>query len=565
MKRFKKIMALALAGTMFLAGCGTNASETENTSTTDNTSTTENTDTADAEITETADASQGGKITFALQNEPDVIDPGITNNSFASPFITNIFEGLIAYDENSEIIPGSAESWEISEDGKIYTFKIRESLKWSDGSDLNANDFVYSYFRVLDPATGARYSNMLTDYILNANEYFEGTVEASEVGIKALDDNTLEITLIEPTPFFLGVLGIWVYCPVNQAVVEASPDRWTMDAATLVSNGPFKVSSIKLGEGIVLVKNENYWDAANVNLDEINFRYILDPSTALNAFEAGEIDGLKTIPAADMTRLKVESDAYYSVPSFGTTFYNINVEKEPFNDPKVREALSLALSRDDIINNVLQAPADPTISLVSPGYVTNGTDFADTHANYEFNSKGDIEKAKTLLAEAGYPNGEGFPTIELSYYTDENVKKVVEAMQAMWKENLNVETNIKVEDWAIYYERVQSGDYEIGAMGWGGDYLHPMTFLGLYESNSVNNDTNYSNAEYDDLIAQIKVETDIDKSVELMHQAEDIIIREIPSIFLYHRENTILVSNKVNGWSLDALSNLSFKYAGVTE
>jgi len=508
-------------------------------------------------------AAATGKIVFALQNEPDGYDPGITNNSFASPFMTQLFEGLVTYDAKGEIVPGNAESWSISPDAKVYTFKLRKNLKWSNGKSLGAKDYVYSLLRVLDPKTGARYADMLTTYVAGADEYYSGKGAKEAVGIKAKDELTLEITLKEPTPFYLGILGMWVYSPVYQESVDASPERWTMDPATFIGNGPFKVASIKMGEGVVLQKNEHYWNAGAVKLAEINFRFILEPATALSAFEKGEIDGFREVPASDIPRLRTSSDSLHIVPSFGTTFYDVNTTKKPYSDPKVRRALALALDRDELIDNVLQAPSTPTLALVSPGYVFGGVDFTEAHKKYNFSSKASVEEARKLLAEAGFPDGKGFPVLELSYYTNATVKKMVEAMQQMWEKNLGIKVKIKVQDWAIYYAGIQKFDYDIGAMGWGGDYLHPMTFLQLFTSTSTNNHVGYKNPEYDALVTKAINETDPAKAVETMHQIEDIFVRDLPVIPLYSRSLTIMMAPHVKNWVLTALSNLYFKDAYV--
>jgi oligopeptide transport system substrate-binding protein len=510
-----------------------------------------------------ATAATAGKLVFALQNEPDGYDPGITNNSFAAPFMNQLFEGLVTYNAKGEIVPGNAEAWKISTDGKVYTFTLRKGLKWSNGASLTAKDYLYSMMRVLDPKTGSKYADQLTTYIVGADEYYNGKGAKEAVGVKALNDATLQIQLKQPAPYYLGILAMWVYAPVNQAAVEASPQRWTMDPATFVSNGPFKVASIKLGQGLVLQKNGNYWDAANVKLSEINFRFILEPATALSAFEKGEIDGFREVPASDIPRLRMSGDSLHILPAFGTTFYDVNTTRKPFNDPKVRRALALALDRDELIDNVLQAPGTPTFALVSPGYILGGVDFADAHKKYGFSSKAKPAEAQKLLAEAGYPDGKGFPAVELSYYTNATVKKMVEAMQQMWQKNLNIKVNISVQDWAIYYARIQKLDYDVGAMGWGGDYLHPMTFLQIFTSSDTNNNVGYKNPEYDALIAKAIVATDPKKAADLMHQAEDVLVRDMPIISLYSRSLTIMVAPYVKDWALTALANLYFKDAYI--
>ncbi|MDR0629967.1 MAG: peptide ABC transporter substrate-binding protein [Treponema sp.] len=503
------------------------------------------------------------KIVFALQNVPDGLDPGITNNSFAAPFLFNLFEGLITYDKDNNIIPALAESWTISDDGTIYTFRLRQGLKWSDGSPLTAHDFVYSYFRVLDPKIAAQYSVMFTDFIKGADEYYNGAGSRDQVGISAPDDTTLILTLKGPTPFFLGILGMWTFSPVKQAVVDQDPERWTLSANTFVSNGAFKVSDIKLGESVTAVKNEYYWDTANVRLEEIVFRYILEPATALTALESGEIDGLRFPPASETARLKSQSDAFQSVPSFATTYYLINRNVKPFDDVRVRKALSMAIDREDIINNVLQSSDTPAFGLVSPGYVLNGRDFRDGRPNYGLSVTADVEGARKLLAEAGYPDGQGFPPIQLSYYTDRTVRSIVEAMQQMWKKNLNINAEISTQEWAVYYDAVQRMDYQIGAMGWGGDYLHPMTFLTTMTSNNPTNITSYSAPRYDILVAEAQMEVDPVKAVALMQEAEDMAMDDVAILPLYHRSIVFMMAPHVKDYYMTPLANLYFRSAYV--
>jgi oligopeptide transport system substrate-binding protein len=504
-------------------------------------------------------AQSAQKIVFALQNVPDVLDPGITSNSFASPFLLNIFEGLITYDKDNNIVPAQAERWSISGDGTVYTFNLRRGLKWSDGSPLTAQDFVYSYFRVLDPKVASNYSVMFTDFIKGAAEYYGGTGSRDQVGIAAPDDNTLVLTLKGPTPFFLGILGMWTFSPVKQAVVEREPERWTLGASTFVSNGPFKVSDIRLGESVTVVKNENYWNAASVRLEEIQFRYILEPATALTALEAGQIDGLRTPPASETSRLKSSSDAYQSVPSFGTTYYLINRNVKPFDDVRVRRALSMAIDREEIIANVLQSSDTPAFGFVSPGYVLNGRDFREGRPNYGLSPKANVAEARRLLAEAGYPDGRGFPTVQLSYYTDRNVRSIVEVLQQMWKQNLNINCEISTQEWAVYYAGVQRLDYEIGAMGWGGDYLHPVTFLNVMTSGNPSNYTSYKNAEYDALVAAAQTEVDPARAVEIMQRAEDLAMNDIAILPLYHRSVIFMMAPHVKGYYMTPLSHLYFR------
>lgn len=543
------LMAAALTATM-LAGCG-NQSADNTLSGGDSTGTTQ-------------------ELVFALQNLPDVLDPNVTNNSFAAPFLNNLFEGLVTYDKDNNLVGGNAESWTISEDGLTYTFTLRDGLKWSDGSPLTAQDYLYTMKRILTPSTAALYLNMLTDYVAGAQEYYDAlaageTPDEEALGIKAPDDKTLVITLKAPAPYYLGILAMYTFCPTQQAAVEADPESWAQSADNYVSNGPFMMTEYNFNESVVMVKNPNYWDAENVKLEKLTFRFILDSSTALTAYETGEIDGYRTVAAADLPTLKAESDALRTVPSFATTYYLLNCENEVLQDLKVRQALNLALDRTALIENVLQSTDSPAYALISPGYSVDGVDYTEGRSTYGLSATADVEQAQKLLAEAGYPNGEGFPTLRLSYYTDSNVKKVVEAMQEMWKTNLGINVEITVADWAVYYDAVQAGDYDIGAMGWSADYLNPNSFLPLFVTDNVNNNSFYSNEEYDQLCAQAAVMTDAAAAMEVMRQAEDVLMADMPFIPLYHRAITFMLDPSVMDVNMSPLAQLYFKNAYIAE
>lgn len=554
----KKLVSLALAILMCLSlvACGGSSSSGGNISDLA-AATTE----ATASTTPAADVAQ--EMTFVLSDEPDGIDPTVTNNSFAMYVLCNCFEGLVTYDPSGSIVPGCAESWDISEDGTVYTFHLRDGLKWSDGTPLTANDFVYSIQRVLTPSTTAQYYSMMADYIKGAKEFYEGTATAEELGAKALDDQTLEITLIQPTSFFIDVVSMWCYFPVQEATVSANGDRWTASADTYISNGPFKMEQINLGEGYVLVKNENYWDADNVTLEKLTFRFILDSATALTAYESGDVDGIRSIPSADYARLVASNAGVNVVPNYGTVYYSINCSKAPYDDPLVRKALNLAIDRKTIIENVVQIDAEPAYSFLAPGYGVDGKDITADRGTFGLSETADVEAAQAALAEAGYPNGEGFPTLQLSYYSNDTVKKVVEAMAEMFKTNLNINVEISSNDWAIYYESIQTGDYEVGAMGWSADYLNPMSFLPLFKTGDSTNNAFYSNSAYDDLVNQVMMETDAAAAAELTLQADEIVSNDYVCIPLYYKSNSYLMKDYISGVYMVSSSNMYFKDAKV--
>ena len=564
-KKLSLALALGLVCSSVLTGCGGGNAETQ--SQTIAAPTTEAaTEAATTEAVQAETEANGAQeMVFVLSNEPDGIDPGVTNNSFASTFLVNCFEGLVTYDATGTVVPGNAESWDISEDGTVYTFHLRDGLKWSDGTDLTAEDYVYALQRVLNPETAGQYVDIVTAYVKNAKEYYAGEATAEELGVKAVDPQTLEITLIQPTSFFIDLLTMWVFDPVQKATIEANGDQWTASPETYVCNGPFKITEMNMGESMVLEKNEHYWDAENVTMEKVTLRYNLDTYTALTAYESGEVDGIRNIPSSDYARLKAENAGIQSVPNYGTVYYNINCEKEPYNNPLVRKALNLAVDRQAIIDNVVQVDATPAYNFLAPGYVVDGTDITEGRSDRGLSPNADPEAAKAALAEAGYPDGEGFPTLQLSYYSDDTVKKVVEAMAEMLETNLGIEVEITSNDWAIFYENVQKGNYEVAAMGWSADYTHPMSFLPLLVTDDANNNSFYSNPEYDAMVEQIKAETDPAKAVELIKQAEDLVMDEYPFINLYYKANNFLMKDYVKGYYMLSNGNLCFKNASISK
>lgn len=566
MKRFLTMGLSLLLVLSLLSGCGGNqTSKTEeDTNTPTKETSKDNTKETSTTPTDTASTTEQ-KIVFALHNVPDGLDPIVTNNSFAMPFLDNCFEGLVTSNANNELVPALAESWTVSEDGKTYTFTLRDGLKWSDGSPLTSADFMYSFERTLKPETASQNVNMITNYVLNAQACYEGTVPFDQVGFKAPDEKTLVIELTSPTSFFIDLVSLHVYDPLNKATIEANGDKWTLSADTYVVNGPFKITKLNLNEATVLTKNENYWDADNVTLEEVTFRMIKDQATALIAFDSNEIDGMRSVPMADFARLKAESDDLYIMPTYATSYYLINTQKAPYDNVLVRKALNLAVDRKSLIENVLQSSDLPAHALLGPGYVVNGKDYIEGRSDYGISDTANVEEARKALAEAGYPDGKGFPTLQLSYYTSPQVKLIAEALAQMFKENLNINVEISNSEWAVYYDDVQAMKYEVAAMGAGADFMHPMTFLPSFMSNDYLNNTGYANPVYDAKVNEIKTELDPEKALTLIREAEDIMMADYPFLPMYHRASSLMMKDYVKGWSLSPLSQLSFKYAKVVK
>lgn len=499
-------------------------------------------------------------VVYVVHNEADKLDPSVTSETFAAPIIINAFEGLIRIDNQGNIEEGVAESWSMSDDGIHYVFNIRKDAKWSNGDPLTAKDFIYSWTRVLTPETAAYYPELFY-CIKNAKEFYGGEVGAEELGFKATDDYTLEIELEKPIPYFTQLVSFWAYYPVHQATVDANPTDWHRKADTYISNGPFKVEELNFGESVVMSKNPNYWDTGNVQIENLTLRVIPEPSTALIAMESKDVDAIYSVPAAEIPRLKIESSELYITSKLHTRYFLFNNKFGPFQDEKVRRAFTLALDRQQICDDVLQGGEIPAYALVPKGLKFEGNDFREEGGSYGIEGNANKEEAQKLLAEAGYPNGEGFPTITLKYWTDPSIKKLVESLQQMWRENLGVDVKLANSEFKVFFGEVQSMDYEMAALGWGADYAHPMSFLDILKSDSPNNYTNWGSLEYDEYIEKAKASTKVSESVDYMHKAEDIAMNEARILTIHHSPNVYMVSDSLEGWQQDNSSSLYFKYA----
>jgi oligopeptide transport system substrate-binding protein len=501
-------------------------------------------------------------LTYVVNNESDTFDPGTTNETFAAPIIGNTFEGLVKHAPDGAVVPALAESWDISEDGLTYTFNLRKDAKWSDGKPVTANDFVYAWKRVLTPASGAKNTAMLFN-IVGAKDYFENP--EAEVAISATDDHTFTFTLTQRVPYMMQLLPYATFFPVRQDVVEADPEGWTRNADTYIGTGPFRVTEFNIGESVVFEKNPNYYAAEEVKLDKLTFRLIAQQSTALAAMEAGDVDGIESVPASEIPRLSVESEEFLVIPSLGTTYAFFNPAAAPLDDVRVRKALSMAIDRSEITEFVLQSADVPAVALVPYGMNVAGTDFRDAAGDYGLGETAKIEEAKALLAEAGYPNGEGFPKTVFATYASPPIQKLLEAIQQMWKKNLNIDVEIDVSEWKVYYPEVQKVEYQIAQMGWGADYPHPMTFLDNFVSDSPNNLAKWANADYDAAIAAAKAASDPAESLAKMAEAEGIMMNDHVILPMYHRNSYMMMGSHVDGFWRSVLGVPYFRDVTITK
>lgn len=517
---------------------------------------------------QTASSESGGDKILRTNNkdEPGSLDPAIAKGTHESFVIYQAFEGLMRYDENDELVPGQAESYEVSDDGMTYTFKLRDGLKWSNGDPLTAKDFEYAWKRVIDPELASEYSFQITTYVKGAEEYFNGEGSIDDVGIKALDDKTLEVQLKVPTPYFLDITAFYTLLPVNEKVVSENPD-WAKDpqGTEFVSNGPFKITEWNHKENIKMVKNDNYFEADKVKLDGLYFDILDDDNTAYQKYEGGEYDVLvKPAPAVTAKALQADDPEMKIGKDIGTYYFEFNTTKKPFSNAKVREALSLALDRKTIVENIAQGGEIPAEGMVPLGLNDDaGKDFREANGNLVAE---DVAKAKELLAEGLKEEGmtaEDLKGFTLSYNTDEAHKKIAQAVQEMWKQNLGIEINLENMEFQVLLDNRKAGNFEIARAGWVGDYKDPMTMLDLYMTDNPQNDSKWSNKEYDELLKKAAASPDQKVRMDSMKAAEKILMEEKPIIPIYFYTQPRLEKSNVTGVYKPLLAYPRFIYADI--
>lgn len=504
------------------------------------------------DIQETA-PKEGQTITYNLGAQPGSIDPAKCNEVVGFNVIYNVFEGLVRLDENSNPEPGMAEKWDISQDGLTWTFHLRDA-KWADGKPVTAADFEYAWKRVLDPATGAPFAYDLY-YVKNGRAYNEGKASADDVGVKAQDDKTLVVTLENPTPYFLTILSLPQTVPMRKDMVEQDPEGWSTKPELYMGNGPFKMTAWTMNDSYTFEKNENYWDAASVKPAKLVFTLMVDANTALSSFESGELDIIDLVPTQEIKRLQDEGKLKI-YPNIGTYYVLFNTQKPPFDDPRVRKAFSLAIDRRGIIDNVAMGGQIPAGSFVPYGYpdADPTKDFREVGGDFYDPEKANIEEAKKLLAEAGYPDGKGFPKVSYIYNTSEAHKQIGEALQAMWKDALGVDVEIRNMEWSVYLDERQQGNYDMARAGWMSEFRDPIAMLELFTTGSVNNDAKWSNKEFDDLIKVAKSTSDQKARMEALHKADAIMMEEMPVAPIYFYTKTVAFQPNLKDFQITPLA-----------
>ena len=525
----KKMLALVLAVTMVassLVACGSK-------------------DTAD---TTTTDAAEGKQLVVQVGPDPETIDPALNSASDGGCMILHAFEGLLTYDQNEQLQPGCAELPEISEDGLTWTFKLYEGLKWSDGTDLTAHDFVYSWKRVCDPMTAAPYAETVLGMVKGYDEAINGNVDA--LAVRATDDHTLVVELSVPCTYFDDLVAFATLSPVQQATIEANGDAWATSPETYVSNGSFHVTEWVPGSHITMSKNEYYRNADDIKLDSIKFVLMEDSNAAFTAYKSGEVMMIKDVPTEEIPTLEGQAD-FHVEPLMGTYYVSVNTAVEPFTDANVRKALSLAIDREYVANTIMQGTYSPAYNFMGPGWLdADGSELISKSNNGEgyigADFEANLEEAKKLLAEAGYPNGEGFPAFTYSTNESGYHKPVAEYLQQAWAE-LGLSCSVEIVEWSSFTPMRRAGEYDIARNGWVGDYPDASNQLELLYSTNGNNDGKFNSAEFDAAMDASRATADPAERSAALHKAEDIIFEEAGCIPLAYYNDFWLQSEDIEG------------------
>lgn len=559
----KKLISLLLVATMAvgLVACGSDANTAS-----DATDSAAGTETADAAAP--APAATGDKeLAVQIGPDPETIDPALNSAVDGGNMLLHAFECLLTVGQDGTLQPGQAESWETSEDGLTWTFHLRDGLKWSDGTPLTANDFVYSWQRVCDPAVAAPYAETVLGMVKGYDEAIAG--DTSALAVSAPDDLTLVVELNAPCSYFGSLAAFATLSPVQQATVEANGDAWAVAPETYVSNGPFYMTEWVPGSHITFSKNPNYWNADAIKLDRLKFLLIEDSNAAYSAYQTGEALMIKDVPTEEIPSLQGNGD-FYVDPIIGTYYLSLNLTEDVFQDAKVRQALSLAIDREYVAGTLMQGTYTAASNFMGPGWIdTDGSEFmANANGGQPYidvtDYEGNLAKAKELLAEAGYPDGEGFPAI--SYTTnDAGYHKVVaEYLQQAWAE-LGITLDVNIVEWASFTPMRRAQEYDAARNGWVGDYSDPSNMLELFYTSNGNNDGKFSNAEFDAAIDLSRTTLDAAERSQALHTAEDILMEEAGCIPVAYYNDFWLQSDKITGSWHSAYGYWYFMYADIAE
>jgi len=502
-----------------------------------------------------SEPAQGKVFRVNLGTEPPSLDWSLATDHVSFNVIVNLMVGLTEFDRNLRPAPMVAKSWEIHDNGRKIIFRLRDDVLWSDGKSVRAQDFEYSWKRLLNPSTASEYAYILYD-ILNAEPYNQGKItDPSLLGIRALDDWTLEVRLRHPAPYFLAITTFEVTFPQRGDLVEKFGTRWT-DVSNIVTNGPFLLESWKHENEIRLKANPNFF-LGRPAMDKIEMYMVNENTTALAMYERGQLDFIdnRSIPIFEKQRL-TELPGFQVVPQLRGYYYGFVTDRKPFDDVRVRRAFAMAIDRR-IFPKILHGGELPISSWIPPGMIAH---------NPEIGLKFNPPEARRLLAEAGYPNGKDFPEVTLGYNTDETHKMVSEAIQGMWKKNLGVLVRLDNQEWKVYLNRLNMDPPHIFRLGWGADYPDPNNFMKLFTSISGNNNTRWKNHRYDELVKRAARELDEEERIRLYGEAQRILCEtDLPIVSLFVTAESTVLNPRFSGLEINSMARLMLRHVRLTD
>lgn len=496
-------------------------------------------------------------VSYVVEAEPASLDPAMTTALTESNLELALYEGLTRLDEHNEPQPALASSWDISPDGKVYTFYLRPGISWSDGTPITASDFVYSWKRVINPDVASPNAYMMYP-IKGAEECVEDGAPLDDVAIVALDDRTLQVTLKEPTAYFLNLTAFHCYYPVPKYLVEKHPDTWAADSKGLVSSGPFTITKWVHSSEIVMERNDVYWDREHVKSARIEFPISDSQATRLTMVESGQANLMAEPPPAEQKRLE-SLGLYHISPYLGCIYLTFNVEKKPFDDIRVRRAYAYAMERDGLIANIVRGGKKPAYAFVPPG-IENPVTKEDFRKEGGPLQREDSQMARTLLKEAGYGPGNE-PDVTLLFGTNEMNKAIAEGIQAMWQKNLGVHTQLMNQENKVVLSAATEGNFQIVRSSWIADYDDPMTFLDVFYDDA--NDGRYHSDAYKSLIKKAKETNDKGLRMTYMHEAEQILFDDCVMIPIYFSTLPYVAQPYVKGFHWSPLGLIDLKGAYI--
>lgn len=591
-KRMLVSLLLATAAAATLSACGSGSKPAETQATTnqggggDITSAAE--EETEAEAEEEASAGSDRYLVWRLNKEPKLWDPTNNSESISDAIVKQLFEGLTVSTSDG-FKPGIAESWDVSEDGKTYTFHLRDDAKWSDGDPVTAKDFEYSWRRICDPDYASEALQAITDYVVGGQEYFDGTGSYDDIKATAIDDYTFEVVLKNVTPYFPQLVANDVYLPIKKDVVEAAGEGWEKKPETCVSNGPFMLEEYQVGSHFLFKKNPNYYDADSVKLAGIKAVIITDDNTAYQAYQAGEIDVMDNLPSEQIPQIVAEDPNVIVSADTGAQFMNFNVDKAPTDNVHVRKAIAYAIDRKQIVEQVLKDGSVPASGFIAPTcQKTDGGSFRTMESDgypaeeYGINPRqANVEAAKQELAEAGYPDGKDFPALEITYANNDRNKKTCEAIQQMLEDNLGITVTLRAEESSVFTSTKNKGDYQMATGGWTNSPYDASGLIKLFYSQNGNNTPQwrwkpYTGAPHDTTLNPGSEAFDIAFDKALASQgadrdnawieAEQALMADMPVTPLYYPSYTAVVNEDlVEDVELTASNTFMFKSASVIE